>query len=150
MGSKPIHYDDTCGFDFAQEMLGKTDTYQGDYTAAINFDRLQYHPKKGYIIFEYLRTHEKQSVSPWESHPKYYWDQNAMKFIALWKAALKLDARLYLVNYAVKGTQHEDKIKIMRVLDMNAHGITKEKVKYMGRSEFSRWFRQLNKECLNA
>jgi hypothetical protein len=131
-------------------MLGKTETEQGDYTAAINFDRLQYHPKKGYIIFEYLRTHERQSVSPWESHPKHYWKQNPMKFIALWRAALKLEARLYLVNYAVKDTEHEDKIKVIRVMDMDEKGIIDERIKYMSRKEFSDWFRLLNKECLNA
>ncbi|MFC5920253.1 hypothetical protein ACFPVS_05765, partial [Neisseria weixii] len=44
--------DDSSGFEFAQDML------QGDVTYAINFDRIQFHPEKGYLIFKYLRCHE--------------------------------------------------------------------------------------------
>ncbi|HNX38770.1 MAG TPA: hypothetical protein PKI15_10470, partial [Candidatus Cloacimonadota bacterium] len=36
--------------------------------------------------------------------------KNRMKFISLWKAAQKLEAKLFLVNYTKKGTTHEDKV----------------------------------------
>jgi hypothetical protein len=56
--SKSLGHGDESGFYFAQEMLA------GDVTAGINFDRLQRHPKDGYIIFEYnierLRHNDQQ------------------------------------------------------------------------------------------
>ena len=64
--SKSLGQDDSSGFEFAQEML------RGDVTYAINFDRVQKHPKYGYIIFEYLRCHEDQVVTPHTSHPNRY------------------------------------------------------------------------------
>ena len=44
--SKSLGHDDQSGFEFVKELLG------GESTAAINFDRLQKHPRLGYIIFE--------------------------------------------------------------------------------------------------
>ncbi|SUT87260.1 Uncharacterised protein [Actinobacillus ureae] len=43
-----------------------------DVTYAISFDRVQKHPKYGYIIFEYLRCHEDQVVTPHTSRPNRY------------------------------------------------------------------------------
>lgn len=142
--SKALSHADDSGFVFVQEMLA------GDPTAAINFDRLQYHPKYGYIIFEYLLCDEKQKVSPFTSHPKRYWSKNKNKFISLFNAAQALNAKLYLINYAKKGTKHEDEILVIRVEDMNDSGITKEIVTGMTRDEFQKYFRKLNKECLTT
>lgn len=143
MNSKSLSHDDSSGFDFAQEML------QGDPTAAINFDRIQKHPKMGWIIFEYLLCDESQSISPYQSHPNRYWKKNSRKFISLWNVAQDLDATLILVNYAKKGTKNEDKIKVIIVEEIDeTKGITKEKTDDMTRNRFSKWFRQLNKECL--
>lgn len=143
MNSKSLSHDDSSGFDFAQEML------QGDPTAAVNFDRIQKHPQKGWIIFEYLLCDEKQAVSPYTSHPNRYWNKNSRKFISLWEVAQDLDATLILVNYAKKGTKNEDKIKVIIVEEIDeTKGITKEKTQDMTRNRFSKWFRQLNKECL--
>ncbi len=141
--SKKLLHDDNSGFEFAKEMLA------GDVTAGINFDRLQKHPIRGYIIFEYLLCDEKQQhVNPYTSHPKYYWNKNKRKFISLWDVANALKATLYLVNYAKKNTRHEDKIKVIKVLEMSDNGITKEESKQMTRSEFRIFFRRLNSECL--
>ena len=140
--SKPLGHDDTSGFEFAKEMLA------GDVTAAVNFDRLQKHPKQGYIIFEYLLCEESQRVTPYTSHPKRYWNKNKRKFIKLWKVAVDLNATLYLVNYAKKGTKAENEILLIEVLDLDDNGIKNEKTTKMTRSEFQQWFRQLNKECL--
>jgi len=142
MNSKPISHSDDSGFVFVQEMLN------GDPTAAINFDRLQFHPQHGYIIFEYLLCEESQTVTPWTSHPNRYWNKNKSKFISLFNAAKALKANLFLVNYAKKGTKHEDKILVIHVIDMNDSGITDENKKQMSRSEFQEWFRKLNYECL--
>lgn len=119
--SKKLLHDDSSGFNFAKEMLGD------DPTAAINFDRIQKHPKKGYIIFEYLLCDEKQLVDPYTSHPKRYWHKNKRKFISLWQLTKDLNAILYLVNYAKKGTKSEDKILIIKVISMDQNGITSEK-----------------------
>ena len=142
-GSKPLGHADESGFEFAQEMLA------GDVTAAINFDRIQWHPERGYMIFEYLRCGEDQPhVTPLTSHPKYYWDKNKRKFLALWRVAQALNATLYLVNYAAKGEKHEDEILAIKVLGMDETGITKEEDKKFDRAGFSRWFRDLNRACL--
>ncbi len=143
MKSKSLKHDDSSGFDFAQEMLC------GDITAAINFDRIQKHPVKGYIIFEYLLCEEDQTVTPFTSHPNRYWNKNSRKFIALWNIAKDLDATLFLVNYAKKGTKHEDEVRLILVEDIdNKKGITKERTFEMTRKQFSDWFRKINQQCL--
>lgn len=142
--SKELEHDDISGFEFAKELLC------GDETAAINFDRLQKHPEKGYIIFEYLLCEEGQTVTPYTSHPKNYWHKNKLKFVSLWRVTKSLNATLYLVNYAKKGTEHEDKVLLIEVIDMNENGIISEKKTEFNRSEFSKWFREINKECLST
>lgn len=139
--SKRLGIDDSSGFEFAKEMLA------GDVTAAINFDRIQQAPNGKYIIFEYLLCDEKQSVNPHTSHPKRYWDKNSRKFISLCQVASDLEAVLYLVNYAKKGTRHEDKILLMEVKEWNNRGVTTQDYK-MTRSDFSNWFREQNEACL--
>jgi hypothetical protein len=140
--SKSLGHDDVSGFDFVKEIL------DGDVTCAINFDRLQFHKTKGYIIFEYLLCEELQMVNPHTSHPNRYWHKNSRKFISLFKVSIDLPGKLILVNYAKKGTKHEDKIKVIEVLEINSStGITKEKITDMTRKGFQSFFRQLNKEC---
>lgn len=95
--SKSLGKDDSSGFEFAKEML------KGDPTYAINFDRIQKHPRRGYIIFEYLKCEEEQYVTPHTSHPNRYFYKNKFKFISLFKISKDLNAILYLVNYAEKG-----------------------------------------------
>jgi len=145
--SKRLGHDDTSGFEFAREMLA------GDTTAAINFDRLQWHPRNGYVIFEYLLCEEdqlqKSGTTPWTSHPRKYWEKNKRKFLALWRAARDLNAILYLVNYAKKGTEKENEILLIKVLGMKKSGITKEQITMFTRPVFQRWFRVLNAACLN-
>lgn len=140
--SKPLGHDDESGFGFVKEML------RGDSTFAINFDRLQKHPERGYIIFEFLLTDEAQVVTPQTSHPNKYWHKNSQKFIALWAAARALDATLYLVNYAKQGTPHADKVTAIKVLDIDDQvGITREQKRDFSREEFGAWFRELNAKC---
>lgn len=139
--SKPLGNDDESGFSFVKEIL------KGDPTCAINFDRLQKHPEKGYVIFEFLLCEEAQVVNPHTSHPNRYWHKNAQKFISLFTVALDLKATLYLVNYAKARTKHADKVKVIKVLNIDkAKGITEEVVKDFTREEFAEWFRKLNKE----
>lgn len=140
--SKVLGHSDESGFLFAQEMLG------GDITAAINFDRIQKHPVRGYIIFEYLLCDEKQKVSPHSSHPFKYWKKNSRKFLSLYEVAKALKAHLYLVNYAKKNTQHFDEILVIKVIKMSPVGIEEEMIWKTNRQEFSKWFRKLNSECL--
>ena len=139
--SKALGSDDISGFDFVKEILS------GDPTYAINFDRLQKHPERGYIIFEFLLCEENQKVNPHTSHPKKYWHLNAQKFINLYSVSKELNAELFLVNYAKKKTKHEDKIKVIKVLESNENGIVEERVWDTSRKEFTKWFRKLNLEC---
>ena len=61
--------------------------------------------------------------------------------------AQDLNAELYLVNYAKKGTVHEGKVKVIKVISMNEKGIKKEIVWDTSKESFSSWFRNLNTEC---
>jgi len=141
--SKPLGKSDESGFSFAKEML------EGDVTAGINFDRIQKHPEYGYIIFEYLLCEESQPfVTPYRSHPRFYWKMNSKKFISLWKVSKDLNAKLFLVNYAKKGTRHENEILRIEVEEMDDTGIKRETVTKMTRDQFKVFFRKLNKECL--
>ena len=144
--SKALGHDDESGFEFAQEMLAD------DVTATVNFDRLQKHPQRGYIMFEYLLCEEEQMelhhTTPYNSHPNKYWYKNKRKFLSLWRAALDLNAELYLVNYAKKGTKYEDQVLLIKVRGVNEFGISDQEKTRFTRAEFQAWFRQLNRECL--
>ena len=140
--SKPLKNSDQSGFEFAKEML------RGNMTAGINFDRIQKHPTKGYIIFEYLLCEETQRVTPYTSHPGKYWHLNSKKFISLWEVAKALHATLYLVNYAKSGTKSEDEILLIKVIDLDHSGIQEEKIIKFNRRGFSDFFIKLNNECL--
>jgi len=141
--SKKLGHDDESGFYFSQEMLGN------NVTAAVNFDRLQKHPRYGYIIFEYLLCEEAQNVTPYSSHPKRYWNKNKNKFLSLWRAKLDFQATLYLVNYAKKGTRADNEILLIEVLDMDENGIAQERQTKHTRQSFMEWFVKLNNECLD-
>jgi hypothetical protein len=142
MESKPLTHNDTSGFELVKDLL------QGDATFAINFDRLQKHPKYGYIIFEFLQCGASQTVTPYTSHPNKYWNKNKQKFIALFEVAQKLNANLYLVNYAKPDTLHADKIKLIHVKAIDPiKGITEEQTKEYTKTAFSEWFRKLNEAC---
>ncbi len=139
--SKPLGHPDDSGWEFTVEML------DGDKTAAIDFDRLQYHPVKGYIIFEFLLCEERPDVTPWTSHPRRYWHKNRTKFLALWNATKAMNATLYLVNYAKRGTANANEILIMKVSDVSVNGVVADECKTT-RDKFQRWFRDLNAQCL--
>jgi len=143
MKSKPLGIDDISGFEFVKEIL------QGDPTYAINFDRIQWDSKYNqYVIVEFLLCEEAQSVTPYTSHPNRYFLKNKQKFISLWEISQQFNARLYLVNYAKKGTKHEDEVLFMLVKDVNEKNIsnfvTTEDYK-MTRTQFSQRFRAMNK-----
>lgn len=140
--SKLLGHDDSSGFEFVKRVLGET------VTAAINFDRLQKHPSKGYIIFELLKCEEAQRVSPYTSHPNKYWNKNSRKFLSLWRAKQDFDSTLFLVNYAEAGTKYADQVLLIEVLDMDENGITGERQTRHTIESFSAWFIALNNQCL--
>lgn len=146
--SKALGHDDESGFQLAKEMLA------GDVTAAVNFDRFMRHPQQGFIIMEYLLCEEdqmkKHNTTPYTSHPNRYWDKNKRKFLSLWRAALDLRGTLYLVNYAKKDTEFEDQILLIKVKSMGENGIYNEERTEFTRDDFQKWFRNLNKECLES
>lgn len=142
--SKRLGHDDQSGFEFVKELLGE------DFTAAINFDRLQKHPRYGYIMMEYLLCEEEQTVTPYTSHPNRYWNKNATKFLSLWRAKLDFSATLYLVNYSKRGTKAEDEVLLIEVVDMDETGIVDQRITEYTRSGFAEWFRTINSECLSG
>lgn len=142
--SKTLGHDDTSGFEFVKQSLGN------NVTAAVNFDRLQKDPKNGYIIFEFLKCEERQTVTPYTSHPNRYWDKNASKFLSLWRAKQDFNATLYLVNYAEEKSTYEDQVLLIEVIDMDENGITKDNKKKHTRDSFAKWFIELNNRCLNS
>ncbi len=148
--SKALENSDQSGFDFVQEML------DGDETYGINFDRVQWDNKIGkYIIIELLLCEETQKVTPYSSHPNRYFHSrpekgikgNAQKFISLWELSQCMNANLYLVNYAKKGTKFENEILLMWVKSVDKYNIetpVKTKDEKMTRVEFSKRFREIN------
>lgn len=141
--SKPLGSEDESGAAFAKEML------KGDATFGINFDRIQWDSEyDGYVIIELLRTHESQNVTPYSSHPNHYFYKNSRKFITLWELAQALNAKLYLVNYAKRGTRHDDEVLLMEVENVDESNrqkpVTTRDTKFT-REEYSNWFRELNK-----
>ena len=142
--SKALNNDDSSAFDFVKECL------KGDKTSGINFDRLQYDFKNSrYVIIEYLLCDVKQdsrNINPHTSHPNRYFKKNSMKFISLWDVAQKLEARLYLINYAKAESKHSDKVKIMIVNNVDGNKIPPvETIDYdVTRGQFSIWLRKLN------
>jgi hypothetical protein len=142
--SKVLGHADVSGFNFVAECLFT------DPTAGINFDRIQEHPTRGYIIFEFLLCEERQGFGPHFSDPARYWHMNWRKFVKLGKIAFDLNSELYLVNYAKPGTRFQDEIKIIKVKSVSkeggiiAHGVLKTT-----RRKFKEWFRRLNRECLS-
>jgi len=136
--------EDTSAFEFVKEML------QGDPTYGINFDRIQWDSEEErYVIVEFLLCDEQQfsrGITPYTSHPNRYFRQNAQKFISLWRLTQKLEAKLYLVNYSKRGTEFENEVLLMEVLNVNEResAPVKTKDKKFTRKEFFKWFRELN------
>lgn len=134
--------DNFSNFEFSREML------EEDNSAAIKFDIIQHHPEKGYMIFSYIPCKTEKYITPYTSHPKRYWNYKKNELLNLWKIASDLKAVLYLVNYAKAGTEYADEVLLIEVQDMDDNGITKENQIKHTRSSFSKWFRQINAECL--
>ncbi len=140
--SKPLKHPDYSGTEFQIEMSN------GEQSFGINFDVLLKHPKYGYVIIELLLCEESQlSVNPFTSHPNKYWGKNRKKFLRLWEVTQKLGGILLLVNYAKKGTKHENKVLLVQVEEMTRDGIQKEKKKAFTREEFAKWYRKFNRQC---
>lgn len=140
--SKTLGHDDTSGFEFVKRTLGD------NVTAAVNFDRLQKDPENGYIIFEFLKCEENQTVTPYSSHPNRYWNKNSSKFLSLWRAKQDFNAILYLVNYAEANTKYEDQVLLIEVMDMDENGITEETITRHTMKSFSEWYVAVNNRCL--
>ena len=142
MTSKQLGIDDISGFEFVKEIL------HGDPTFAINFDRIQWDNKYNqYVIVEFLLCEEAQLVSPFTSHPNRYFLKNKHKFISLWEMSEQFNARLYLVNYAKKGTRNDNEVLFMYVNGVNennAPNFVDTDDYQMTREEFSERFRAMN------
>lgn len=101
-------------------------------------------------IREYQKDMERKHLWGIKDNLKWKRKQQLMEMIRKKrKVAKDLKATLYLVNYAKKGTIHEDKVLLIEVKDVNESGILEEIKTKMSRTEFKIFFRKLNKECLN-
>jgi hypothetical protein len=139
--SKKLGHWDENSFLFKKEMLS------GDVGYSIDFDGVQKHKERGYIIWEFLLCEKNQFVDPYTSHPNRYWHKNKNKFIRLFELSKKLEATLYLVNYAKSGTIHEDKILAIKVLSIDpVKGVSEQQIKKFTRASFKQWYRGLNEE----
>jgi len=140
--SKSLKHPDYSGTEFQIELANREPTF------GINFDVLLKHPKYGYVIIELLLCEESQlSVNPWTSHPSKYWNKNWRKFVKLWEVTQALHGTLLLVNYAKRGTKHEDKVKLIRVFEMDEKGIKRQREVIYTRETFGKWYRNFNKQC---
>ena len=90
-----------------------------------------------YFILEFLKC---DTVRPNASHPNRYWFKNKTKFLALWQITQKLEGRLYLINYE----DSREQFKVIRVLELNNTGITKQVIKEWDFTQFKKWFKSLN------
>ena len=132
---KPANENDPGGAHFVKELL------DGDHTYTIDSDRIQYHPDRGWILFDFLRC---VSVPPQQSHPNRYWFKNSRKFQSLWRLAQPLDGTLYLVNY---GDDRDLGVRLIHVQDMDLKGVSEENIKNMDWKDFQGWFKTMNREC---
>jgi hypothetical protein len=113
---QPVDGHDDCGLKLTQKLLA------GTGTKGFDLDLFQYIENTGeYIIFEFLRRMNPY-VSNYTAHPmRYSWtgsnSDNQKKFISLWKAKQKFNARLYLVNYS--DSSGEEGIGLTEVVGMN-------------------------------
>lgn len=117
----------------------------GDPTYAINLDRIVYDKSKDtFYLFEYQKCEPTQFVTPWTSHPNRYWEKCRPKYLSIWRLVKKLNARLYVVNYADEGTPHADEVRVIEVKELNAEGIKECVNSQMTFRSFSEWFRRMN------
>jgi hypothetical protein len=145
--SKPLGHADESSFEFVKEIL------EGQPTFSINFDRLQHdNVDNRYVIFELLLCEEEQGergVTPYTSHPRRYWHKNKEKFLAIWRVARDLKARVFFVNYAKAGTKYADQVLLIEAYDMDDTGITREQLTRFDRASFGKWFREQNGRCVS-
>jgi len=106
--------EDNSGFELSRVCLN------GDVTYGFNLDKLFFNKNtKQIYLFELLLCDETQIVTPHTSHPNRYFQKNKSKFTSLFKLSKEMGTNLYLINYAKEGTKHEDKVKFMKVLDID-------------------------------
>jgi hypothetical protein len=143
-GSKPLGHYDSNGFEFSKELL------DNDSTFGVDFDRIQWDTVNNqYVIVEHLLCDKKQyqnGITPYTSHPNRYFKDDKWKFLTLWDLATKLHGKLYLVNYSKKDEEFADQVLLMDVeyVDESKKPIVKTVDTKFTRSEFSKWFRELN------
>ena len=118
--SKALGSDDVSGFDFVKEILKETQHVRSTSIVYKNIRKEDTSYLNSYCV-------KKLKVLTHTSHPRRYWNKNSQKFISLYSVSQDLIAELFLVNYAKKGTKHDDKIKVIKVLDLDNTGILKEK-----------------------
>ena len=129
--SKPISKTD----ESAKELI--IETLDGEVTGGFDIDSV-YNIDGKYFIIEFLKC---DTVRPFESHPKRYWNKNKQKFISLWDLTSKLGGVLYLVNYE----DTREQFRVIKVLELNKQGISSEEERKWNFEQFKIWFKDLNK-----
>ena len=134
--------DDDSGLSLTKRLLS------GVGTCGFDFDLSQYIESTGeFIIYEFLRNNSP-FVSNYSAHPmRYCWREtgrdNKQKFISLWKAKQKFNARLYLVNYSDESVTKG--VGISEVIGVDEKkGFVGEKKYYLTYLEFIEWMKMMN------
>lgn len=141
--SKPLgeNSHDISGHEFMQEIYTDERGVK-QCIGGINIDIIFFDGK--FYVVELLLCDEKQLVNPHTSHPNRYFYKNRRKFLSLWKLAKELKGELWLINYAKKGTKHEDKVRLIKVLEMNSEKIVRDETIEYSRQEFKEFFLVFN------
>lgn len=140
--SKPLLKAESNDSKFVQEIL------KGDGLGSVSLSSIM-NVNGVYNIFEFQLVEEKPYVNPHTAHVNSFWHKGKNKFISLKKIANALNGNLYLVHYAKEGRLHHDKVKVVKVKKIQRDkGIVEEKQVIMTRTQFSRWYRYINKQPL--
>lgn len=134
--SKPIGKGD----DDAKNLI--IEALDGKVTGGFDLDSI-YRIGDSYAVLEFLKC---DTVRPNDSHPRRYWNKNKQKFISLWDITQKLEGQLYLINYE----DSREQFRVIKVLELDKHGIQKEIIKTWNMAQFSKWFQDLNHRAIHS
>lgn len=137
-----IEASDDCGLQLTKKLL------DGTGTKGFDLDLFQYiESTQEYLIFEFLRR-KNSYVTNYTAHPmRYCWTGNVLdnkqKFISLWQAKQKFNARLYLVNYS--DHSEVEGIGLIEVTGLkDQSGFTSERKYNLRYEEFIAWLRHVS------
>ena len=131
--SKPLKKADTKSVDLLIRVL------EGRKNFGLNIDRVCVNKLGGLCIVEFQ---ECDTVEPWESSPKRYWDRAKRKFLRIGAIAHALNAKFYVVSWSAD-ERWKDQFTVGRFRHINFNFCDIEEKK-MNLDEFREWFLGMN------